>query len=174
LRFAICVQKIDGQLTKRMEVIIMGGASLLVLDIIDRGTTDIDVAPRFDAKSFQKAAAKLKVPVDIVSICMTVDFDSQDFLTIFSGKYLHVNSLKEHDLIKSKLERYRKQDPTDIDKIIQKIKLSFDDFCTLASEAMKDYVGRIETFKLNILITAENHYTPEQVAQLKKGLDRII
>jgi hypothetical protein len=162
----ILFDQIDERLDRESNITLLGATSLILLDIIDRGTMDIDIANSHDALSFKKIAAKLHCPVDIVTVSSTVDFANADLRVVYQGKRLKVSSVSEKELIKLKLERYRKQDPGDISAIIKKIGLSFEDYKTLALEASQDYVGNPKMFILSILMVAEDHYSPKQAEEL--------
>ena len=161
---------VDNELLSPAEITVIGGVSLIMLDIVERSTVDIDLANIGNVDAFKKIADRLGYLVDVVTISTTVDFHSPDKYKIFHGKNLAVFSVNERDLIKLKLERYRKQDPQDIDKIIQKIKMPFSEFRNLALEAVRDFVGHPRTFALSILMAAENHYSAGEVATLRKAL----
>lgn len=137
-------QKIDGELEnlgKRVQITVLGGLAIILQGFRDRSTLDIDIAPTSDAKTFSKICQKLKIPVDIITISSTVDFVHTETNRQFSGKFLMVNSVSSKDLIKLKLERFRKQDPEDIMAIIDKINLSYDSFQNLVKEMLADFIG---------------------------------
>lgn len=159
---------VDKKLKEPTKIVILGAASLLLLDIIQRSTADIDIANVLGAFIFQKISTKLGYLVDIVSVSSTVDFDSAEKYEVFQGKNLRVYSVNEKDLIKLKLERFRKQDPADINAIIKKTSLVYKDYKEIVTDAVKDYVGNPDIFILSILQVAEDHYTEEELIDLKK------
>lgn len=167
-------RKIDEELKHQKEqplrIILWGAASLLMLEIRERSTVDIDLAPNADARRFQKIAGLFGYPADIVSVSSTVDFQNCPTLKVFGGKFLEVFSVNEWDLLKLKLERFRKQDPADIDAIIKKINLTYPDFKKLALEARADFIGNPRRFSLQILQVAADHFNGEEVQDLEKIL----
>lgn len=146
---------------KEMVITILGGASIILQGIRERATADIDIVNQEDAISFQKICAKLGMPVDIVSVSSTVDFAHAPTVVVFSGKALKVESVTAEDLIKLKLERFRKQDPEDIYAIIQKIGLAYPRFKSIVQEMLIDFVGNARMLFLSALVVVERMY-PEQ------------
>lgn len=161
---------IDASLREKTAIVILGAAALLMLDVVECGTIDIDVADVRDAARFRETALRLGFMVDIVTVSSTVDFNSGEQPEVFHGEKLAVFSVNERDLIKLKLERFRKQDPQDIARILQKTKLPFAEFQEIACEALADYVGDRRTLALSILIAAEDHYPPPALTGLRKNL----
>lgn len=157
---------------KNVEVLLIGAASILMLDVLERGTVDIDVAPLFDAPRFARMVTRMGVPVDLVSVTSTVDFQSAARLTVFEGAKLHVTSVNEADLIKLKLERFRKQDPADIEAIIKKFSIDYGRYKEIVLEAVRDYVGHPRTFCLGALQVAANCYLSDQVKELEQLLEK--
>lgn len=174
--FEAALRRIDAELTRKKEkplkIVLIGAATMLMLDIRDRGTTDIDLAPCLDAKRFQNIAEKLGFSVDIVSVTTTVDFVVADTREVFRGNTLCALSVNELDLLKLKLERFRKQDPADIDAIIKKFAVDYKTYKNLALEAAKDFVGNSRRFSLQLLQAAAEHYRREEVDELEKQLAR--
>lgn len=172
------LQKIDEDLTtkkeKPLKIVLLGAASILMLDIRTRGTTDIDIAAVFDAQRFRKKAEKLGFRVDIVSVSTTVDFSETDTREVFRGKTLCALSVNEQDLLKLKLERFRKHDPDDIAAIIKKFNIDYVTFKNIALEAARDFVGEPKRFSLQILAAAERHYSEEQVQDLEKSATNLL
>lgn len=162
--------QLDGLLTQKTEVVLLGAGALLMLNIRQRATMDIDIANVKDAVHFLGAAKKLGVQVDIVTVPTTVDFNHCPTRPVFEGQYLRVFSVTEGDLIKLKLERYRKQDPEDIDEIIRKTGFTYGAYRQIVSEALQNFVGNRKVFILSALLAGENHYTSAQVEGLRKAL----
>lgn len=110
---------------KKISVTAIGGVSVILLDIRDRATTDIDIINVGDAKGFQEVCAMQGIEVEIVTVASTVDFMHAPKVLLFQGNALEVSSVTAEDLIKLKLERFYKQDPEDIYAIIQKTDLPY-------------------------------------------------
>ena len=99
-----------------------------------------------------------------------MDFSEGEKIEVFKGQKLIVFSVNEKDLIKLKLERFRKQDPVDIDCIIQKFGIDFVTYREIVMEAIKDYVGNTRIFALSALHVADKHYATADVFKLEKEL----
>jgi hypothetical protein len=110
-----------------------------------------------------------------VSIASTVDFDYAAKIKVFSGKRLTVYSVTPRDLIKLKLERFRKQDPEDIYAVIEKIKLPYEDFKNLVQDMLLDFIGNPRELALSAWIVVERvygEYRSAFEAQFKHALNR--
>lgn len=157
--------KIDFILQKKkrnLTLITLGGASIILLKIRDRVTMDIDVANNQDALLFEEICNKLGFPVDIITQTSTVDFENEPKIDIFKGKALQVKSITPPNLIKSKLERFYKQDPEDIYATIQKIKLSYESFKALVQEMIPYFIGNPRTLLLSALIVVQIMYADNE------------
>lgn len=164
--------KIDQMLVKqsqRMGVTVIGGVSVIFLEIRERTTLDIDIANNQDAASFQKICSSLGMHVDIVTVVSTVDLNHAPKVVIFQGRKLTVSSITAEDLVKLKLERFYKQDPEDIYAIIEKIQLSYQDFKSLVEDMLPDFIGNHRVLLLSALIVVERMY-PHQTEEFKKLL----
>jgi hypothetical protein len=151
------------QLGKRCEVVLLGGCAILALNIRDRATRDIDIFPSPEAKLFKTLCGKESVEVDIVTLCSTVDPAESPKQTVFAGDALTVNALHPIELLKTKIERYYKQDPEDIDAILNATEFSVKAFEKLAKEMMIDFVGDPERLRTTLEIIADKHYGAEAV-----------
>ncbi|MBF0492171.1 MAG: hypothetical protein HQM15_05270 [Deltaproteobacteria bacterium] len=140
---------------KKIQVTTLGGVAILMLGFIERSTYDIDVAVTKDTEVFLNACEELEVEAQAVSIAMTVDFNDAKKQKIFKGKALTIFSVLPKDLIKLKLERFRKQDPEDIYAIIKKTRLSFEEFSQLVKEGVSYFVGRPQEYLLNASVVVE-------------------
>lgn len=163
--------KIDSVLQKKKQnltLITLGGASIILLKIRDRVTMDIDIASNQDAVLFEKICNELGFPVDIITQTSTVDFENEPKIDIFKGKALQVKSITPQNLIKSKLERFYKQDPEDIYATIKKIKLSYESFKALVQEMIPYFIGNPRTLLLSALIVVQTMYADNE-ADFKKA-----
>ena len=79
----------------------------------------------------------------------------------------NVLSVMTEDLIRLKLERFRKQDPEDIYAIIQKEKLSYESFVALVKEGLSYFVGRPEAYQISAQIVVETVYA-DHIEDFKK------
>ncbi|MBI5299172.1 MAG: hypothetical protein HY877_02595 [Deltaproteobacteria bacterium] len=73
------------------------------------------------------------------------------------------------DLIKLKLERFRKQDPDDIYSIIDKTKLGYENFKNLVLEMLPYYIGNPRGVLLSASEIVERKY-PSHLEDFKKQL----
>lgn len=103
------------------------------------------------------------ITVDIVAIVSTVDFPNAPKVILFEGRGLTVDSVTPQDLIKLKLERFRKQDPEDIYAIIQKTALSYEDYKALVKNMLPDFIGNGRELLLSAKLVVERMY-PEQIS----------
>lgn len=71
------------------------------------------------------------------------------------------------NLIRLKLERFRKQDPEDIYAIIEKEHLPYENFAQLVEEGLVIYIGRKENYLMSAQIVVETMY-PDQVENFKR------
>ena len=111
-------------------------------DFKARATQDIDIIPKAKGLTlFLDLCKKKGIQTQVISILSTVDFDQLDPKEIYHGEFLKVNALSSTDLIKSKLERFFKQDPEDIYAMIEKDHIAYDDFKDLVQEMLADFVG---------------------------------
>lgn len=143
---------------RTLRITALGGVSLILLGIRERATWDIDVAASKDAVAFQKICAEYGIDVDLVSVASTVDFVHAPTVRLFEGRALRVDSVTPEDLLKLKLERFRKQDPEDIYAIIEKLSLSYERYQSLVQEMLPDFIGNPRELLLSALIVAEQVY----------------
>lgn len=154
-------QKIDQDLIqqqKSISITILGGASIILLGFRERATADIDIAPNRNAALFEAICKKHGLPVDIVTISSTVDFNHCPSVNVYQGAGLAVMSVVAEDLIRLKLERFRKQDPEDIYAIIQHEKLPYKRFKEIVVDMLPDYIGNPREVALSALIVVEQLY----------------
>lgn len=163
-------QELLRQQAKPIKALIVGGCAMIMLNLIERSTYDIDLAPVMDAMTFRELAHQFGFIADIVTVSTTVDFNDFAPIQVFKGPCLMIEAVPPEFLMKMKLERFRKQDPQDIDAIIKKQQLDYQTYKSMVVEAAKDFVGNPRPFALSILQVAENHYTSEQVTDLAKTL----
>ena len=132
--------KVDAELNrlgKAFEITVIGGAAVVILDIIPRATRDIDLANSRDAIEFRDLFEDLEVEIQVVSIYSTVDFvDPSDSIVVFKGTRLKVRAAIPDNLIKMKLERFVDRDENDILAIIEHEKMNYSHFKNLVSEGL--------------------------------------
>ena len=154
-------KKIDQELEKikkKAQVTVLGGLAIILQDFRERSTLDIDIAPTSDAKVFVEICAKLGIQADIINLTTTVDLLNTDTVEQFSGEFLTIDSIKAEDLIKSKLERFKKQDSDDIMAILDKTGISYQYFKKLVKEMMLDFVGNPRSLTLSAQVIVERRY----------------
>lgn len=154
-------QEIDAQLVagqQRVTVTVLGGASIIMLGFRDRATLDIDIAGNRDAVLFRKICAERGISVDIITIVSTVDFNDAPTVELYRGAGLTVRSVTADDLVKLKLERFRKQDPEDIYAIIEKTQMDFEKFLFLVKEMLPDFIGNPQELTLSARLVVERMY----------------
>ena len=164
-------QSIDRELARRrrpaLRITILGGASIILLGFRERATRDIDIAPTADAHLFQKLCRPRGIPVDIVTVCSTVDLHHCATTPVFKGKLLAMHSVTIEDLLKLKLERFRKHDPEDIYAILQRTGLPFNQFKAAVKEMLLDFVGNPRELALSACLVVERIY-PEHLDDFEK------
>lgn len=139
--------------------IILGGAALVLLEFIQRSTEDLDIAKSIgDRELIVKAAEKFGIEIDWVTQCTTVDFDECPKELVYSGTWLKVSSIGPRDLLKSKLERFEKQDPQDINAILDKLPLGYEEFKKIFSEMLQDFVGNQDQLKMKARTVVERKF----------------
>lgn len=153
----------------KVETVVIGGVAVVLQDFQNRATNDIDIAPVADVKKFLNACRALGIDAQCITLSTTVDFTAIERIPLFRGKALTVFSVTPEDLIRLKLERFRKQDPEDIYAIIQKVSLPYNRFVYLVKEGVSDFVGRRETYLLSAQVVAETMY-PDKAEAFKKQL----
>jgi len=154
-------QTIDKELEKigeKVQITVLGGLAIILQEFRKRSTFDIDIAPTPYSKPFEEICKKLKIPLDIVTLASTVDLETAKRTNQFSGKYLVVEAITATDLIKLKLERFRKQDPEDIFAIIDKTVLPYPAFKTLVQEMLLDFIGNPKGLLLSAQEVVERKY----------------
>ena len=159
--------RVDQELSakgQKLIVTVMGGASIILQGFRDRVTQDIDIAYGKGAEIFRQLCERQGIPVDIISIASTVDFNQQHTLTVFQGKALTVQSVTPEDLIKLKLERFRKQDPEDIYAILERTRMSYEKFASLAKEMLLDFIGNPRELILSARLVIERMY-PDKIRE---------
>lgn len=75
---------------------------------------------------------------------------------------LVVESITTEELIKLKLERFRKQDPEDIYAIIEKTSLSYEHYKAVVKEMLQYFVGNVRELILSALIVVEKMYADKK------------
>lgn len=154
---------------KKVEIIAIGGVAIVLQDYQDRSTNDIDIAPLSGSEYFLRTCEELGIKAQSITLATTVDFNDTEKVLLFKGNALTVFSVTAEGLIRLKLERFRKQDPEDIYAIIQKEKLSYEDFVKLVKEGLSYFVGRVETYQISAQIVVETIY-PDHIDDFKKRL----
>jgi hypothetical protein len=135
----------------------LGGAALVLLEVIPRSTTDIDIV-RGDLDKLVSAGSEFGITIQKITQCTTVDFDECSKLVVYSKGFLEVFSISLEDLLKSKIERYYKQDPKDIDEIISRLHLPYKDFKKLFGEMFLIYIGDGKRLTMNARTVVDRSY----------------
>jgi len=143
---------------------ILGGAALLMLGIISRSTADIDLPAQKMEGLIHEAGQEFGIEIHTVTQCTTVDFAECPKEIVFEGKALQIFSIHPKELLKSKLERYQKQDPQDIKDILSYSKLSYSEFEEIFSEMLKYWVGHPNRLIMHGRNVVERHF-PENAKQ---------
>lgn len=147
----------------KLDIDILGGASIVLQGFINRSTQDIDILPnQKDMGPFIDAGHRRGITVDVVTVGSTVDFMTCDKITLFKGKYLCVRSIAPNDLIKTKLERFKKQDVEDVFSIIEKTNLSYREFLILVKEMSMDFIGDPDRLIMHARTVVENIFPSHQ------------
>ena len=141
-----------------VEALVIGGVAIVLQNFQSRSTNDLDLAPVSGADRLLKACEKLNIPAQFVSLTSTVDFNAVEKIVLYEGKSLTLYSVSPTDLIRLKLERFRKHDPEDIYAIIKKKQMVFENFETLACEGATNFVGRTNEYILSAQIVVERMY----------------
>jgi hypothetical protein len=142
----------------RLAVTVIGGVALILQGIRERSTRDIDIALSADAVAFQDVCSTLGIPVDIVTVASTVDLVHAPKISLFEGEALTVDSVLPEDLIRLKLERFRKQDPEDIEALIAATRLSYERFKAICEDMLPDFIGNPRELALSAMIVVERIY----------------
>jgi hypothetical protein len=145
---------LSGQETS-LEVTILGGASIILMGIRERATADIDIVAGTHTAEFELSCRRHGITVDVVTIASTVDLHHCPTVTVFRGKHLEVKSVTATDLIKLKLERFRKQDPEDIYAIIQHEQMTYESFRDIVLDMLTDFIGNPRELTLSTRIVVE-------------------
>ncbi len=152
---------------KKLQVLTIGGVSIVLQDYQERATDDIDIIPLHDSDYFIKTCKKLGISVQAVTISSTVDFNEAKRVTLFQGEALTLHSISAGNLISLKLERFTKQDPEDIYAIIRKEKFSYEDFLAIVKEGALNFVGHPQKYLFPAQIVVETMY-PDRIEEFKK------
>lgn len=166
----IILQDLDFHFTKKkknIEVVVIGGVAIVLQEYQDRATNDFDLAPVSDAGYFLRACEQLGIDAQAITMSTTVDFNDVERIELFRGKSLTVFSVTSEDLIRLKLERFRKQDPEDIYAIIEKERLPYESFAKLVEEGSVIYIGRKENYLTSAQVVVETIY-PDRVEDFKR------
>lgn len=140
--------------------VILGGAALVLLNFIERSTEDLDIAKaEGDRGLIVEAAEKFGIKIDWVTQCTTVDFVECPKEIVFSGKQLKVSSINPQDLLKSKIERFEKQDPQDINAILDKLQLGYEELKKIFAEMLQDFVGNQDQLKMKARTIVERRFS---------------
>lgn len=157
----IALEQIDVALSKAhtpCEVTLVGGAAIVLQNFRERATHDLDIAATKDASTFVACCQKVGLPVDVISMASTVDFQEAPKVTLSRGKALTVHAVTARDLVKLKLERFYKQDPEDIYAIIEKTSLAYEDFKSLVKEMTSYFVGDQRKLILSAGVVVETKF----------------
>ena len=146
------------QRRQKITITVVGGVSIILLGIRDRATLDIDIANVGDAIAFRTIAENLGISTDIITVSSTVDFNHAQKKELFRGDFLAVNSIMHADIIRMKLERFRKQDPEDIEAIIMAGNISCDEFKAIVADMRPYFVGNPQELALSAQIIIERVY----------------
>jgi len=150
------------------DLIVCGGGALLILDIIDRQTRDIDViAPELDpilneiaievGKEFGLESGWLNNGPASLSRDLEVGWRDRVQL-IFEGSHLKIHSLSNRDLLASKLFAYCDRDEDDLSDILK----------------MSPSVAEVESLKSWVLERDGSQYWPARVEKcFKKLIERL-
>lgn len=163
------LRDLDDHLVQRRErasVIAIGGVVIVLQDFQLRSTNDLDMAPVSGADCLLKACSRLGINAQVVTLASTVDFQEVETIRLFSGKALTLDGVGAEDLIRLKLERFRKHDPEDIYAIIQKEKFPYEKFAAIIREGKIDFVGRTEEYLLSAQLVVERMY-PDRLKDFK-------
>ena len=140
--------------------VILGGAALVLLDFIERSTEDLDIAKEEgDRGLISEAAEKYGIKIDWVTQCTTVDFVECPKEIVFLKKQLKVSSINPRDLLKSKIERFEKQDPEDINAILDKLQMSYEELKNIFAEMLQEFVGNQDRLKIKARILVERKFS---------------
>jgi len=156
------LQDLDGYFMEKGEkatVTAIGGIVIVLQDFQPRSTNDLDIAPVSDADRLLKACKKLGISAEVVTLCSTVDFNDIRTKPVFTGKALTLNGVGAEDLIRLKLERFRKHDPEDIYAIIEKEKFPFERFVELVREGKSYYIGRVDEYLVSARLVVERMFS---------------
>lgn len=143
---------------ERVEVVAIGGVAIVLQDFQSRSTNDFDMAPMEDAERLLKACHKLGIDAQVVTLASTVDFHEVERISLFAGKALTLYSVGAEDLIRLKLERFRKHDPEDIYAIIEKENFPYERFVALVKEGKIDFIGRVDEYLVSAQLVVERMY----------------
>lgn len=79
-----------------------------------------------------------------------------------------MKKISKENLLKLKLERFRKQDPEDIYAIIGKANLSYENFKAIVKDMLPDFIGNPHELLLSAWLVVERMY-PNQSLDFKKS-----
>lgn len=164
--------KIDQALHKhgrKIHVTVLGGLAIIAQEYRERATHDIDIAHNSDAKLFERTCKTLSIPVDIVTVASTVDFNHIATETIFTGKHLVIDAVTAPDLVRLKLERFQKHDEDDIYAVLKKTKMPYDEFKNIVLDMLQYYVGNPRTLILSAQIVVDRHF-PEKSKEFENTI----
>ncbi|HEX5033503.1 MAG TPA: hypothetical protein VFW62_03400, partial [bacterium] len=92
---------------------------------------------------------------------------------LFSGKALTLYGVGPEDLIRLKLERFRKHDPEDIYAIITAIDFPYEKFVDLVDDAKSYFIGRVEEYLTSAQLVVERMY-PEKLSGFSHRYSRFL
>lgn len=141
-----------------VEVTALGGIVIVLQDFQPRSTNDIDMAPISDAPRLLEVCDELGITAQVVTLASTVDFNSVEKRRLFAGKALTLYGVGAEDLIRLKLERFKKHDPEDIYAIIRKENLPYERFAAIVNEGKGWFIGRVDEYLVSTQLVVERMY----------------
>ncbi len=165
------LESLDAKLHARgesRELIVCGGGALLILDIIDRQTRDIDViAPELDlvlkevaaevGKEFGLEPEWLNNGPASLSRDLEVGWETR-VQCIYEGRRLKMHALSNRDLLASKLFAYCDRDEDDLSDILK----------------MRPSIAEVELLRAWVLVRDGSEYWPARVEKcFKKLIERL-
>lgn len=160
-----------GKHGRKIHVTVLGGLAIIAQDFRARATKDIDIALTSDATIFERVCKTLSIPVDIITVASTVDFNHIPTATIFAGENLVVDAVTAPNLVRLKLERFQRHDEDDIYAIMQKTKMSYEEFKDIVLDMLQYFVGNPRTLTLSAQIVVGRQF-PEMSENFEETISR--